>query len=139
MGKSYSQDLREKVLGAVDNGMSKMGAHRVYQVSRSTIDDWLVLREQTGALTPMARRAPVKGRVLSGEAFVEFAQRHAGKRLEDMAVAWQQEQGQQVSVMSFWRALRCQGNVAPKGWTRKKRVGVTQSAAKKNGASSSKP
>ena len=38
MGKSYSVDLRLRVLGAVDSGMSKMAAHKLFQVSRSTID-----------------------------------------------------------------------------------------------------
>jgi hypothetical protein len=52
-----------------------------------------------------------------------------------MAVAWEQEQGQKVSVMSFSRALRRVGNVSPdsaKGWTRKKRVGVIVSDANKS-------
>ena len=38
MGKSYSVDLRLRVVGAIDNGMSKMAAHQLFQVSRSTID-----------------------------------------------------------------------------------------------------
>jgi transposase len=75
MGKAYSQDLRERVLGAIDAGMSKMKAHRLYRVSRSTIDDWLLLREQTGALVALPGRPPVKERVLSGEAFADFAHR----------------------------------------------------------------
>ena len=44
MAKSYSVDLRLRVLGAVDKGMSKMAAHQLFQVSRSTSDDWLKLR-----------------------------------------------------------------------------------------------
>jgi len=107
--------------------MSKMEAHRVYRVSRSTLDEWLDLREQTGSLEPLPRRAPLKERVLSGEVFGEFARRQAGKTLGQMALAWEHEQGQQLSEMSFSRALRRVGNVAPKGLTRKKRVGVTAS------------
>lgn len=124
MGKNYSQDLRELILRAIDEGMSKMEAHRVYRVSRSTLDDWLSLREQTGAVTPLPRRAPVKQRVLSGEVFAEFAQRHAGQTLRQMALAWEAEQGQRLSLMAFSRALRRRGNVAAKGWTRKKELGL---------------
>jgi transposase len=131
MGKAYSQDLRERVIQSVDGGMSKMAAHRMYRVSRSTIDHWLGLRDQTGALRPLPPRQS-KTPVLSGEVFAEFARRHAGHKLEQMAQAWEKEQGQKVSVMSFSRALGRVGNVAPKGWTRKKRVGVTVSAVKKN-------
>ncbi len=136
MGKTYSLDLRERVVSAIDAGMSKMEAHRVYRVSRSTLDEWLDLREQTGGLVPLPRRAPVKERVLSGEVFAEFARRHAGHKLGQMAQAWEQEQGQRLSEMSFSRALRCVGNVAPKGLTRKKRVGVTASVVKTSASSS---
>jgi transposase len=132
MGKNYSEDLRERVLSSVDEGLSKMEVHRRYRVSRSTIDDWLHLREQTGSVRPLPRRGPAKERVLCGEVFAEFARRHAGQKLEQMALAWEQEQGQKLSTMSFSRALRRQGNVAPKGWTRKKRVGATPSAVPTN-------
>jgi transposase len=136
MGKSYSADLRKMVLSSLDGGMSKMEAHRLYRVSRTTLDDWLLLRQQTGDVAPLPRRAPVKERVLSGEVFAEFARRHAGQKLGQMAQAWEQEQGQSLSEMSFSRALRRVGNVAPKGWTRKKRVGVTKSVVKTSAPSS---
>lgn len=119
-----------------------MTAHRLYRVSRSTIDDWQRLRQQTGSVVPLARRAWCKGRVLSGPVFAEFAHRHTsshivthrhrGLKLDQMTLLWQQEQGQKWSEMSFSRALRRAGNVAPKGWTRKKRVGVTENAATTN-------
>jgi len=50
MGKPYSEDLRLRVLSALDGGMSKMKAHQSFSVSRSTIDDWLKLRERTGSV-----------------------------------------------------------------------------------------
>ena len=115
MGKTYSLDLRERVVRAIDEGMSKMEAHRVYRVSRTTLDDWLLLRRQTGDVAPLPRRASGKEGVLSGEVFVEFARRHAGHKLGQMAAAWEHEQGQKLSEMSFSVALRRVGNVAPKG------------------------
>ena len=124
MGKSYSQDLRLRVLQAIDDGMSKMTAHRTFLVSRSTIDDWQKLRAQTGTVAPQPRKEPEQPRALAGALFREFAGRHQGQTLEQMAVAWEQEQGRKLSVMSFSRALRCLG------WTRKKRVGVTKNATK---------
>ena len=136
MGKTYSLGLRERVVRAIDEGMSKMEAHRLYRLSRSTLDEWLDLREQTGAPVPLPRRAPLKERVLSGEVFGEFARRHAGHKLGQLAQAWEQEHGQRLSEMSFSRALRRVGNVAPKGLTRKKRVGVTASAARTSAPSS---
>jgi len=118
--------------------MSKLEAHRLYRVSRTTIDDWIGLRQQTGSLRPLPRRQS-KGCVLWGAVFSEFAQRHAGQKLGQMAAAWEQEQGQKLSLMTFSVALRRRGNVAPKGWTRKKRVGATANAVKKKEPNLSKP
>ena len=57
MFTGYSIDLRERVLQAVEEGMSKMAAHRTFHISRSTIDHWFALREQTGTLAPRPMRA----------------------------------------------------------------------------------
>lgn|SRR4028119_18268 len=131
MGKAYSEDLRLRVLEAIDDGMSKMTAHRTFRVSRSTIDDWQKLRAQTGTVAPQARKEPEQPRALAGAIFGEFAQRHQGQTLEQMALAWEQEQGRKLSVMSFSRALGCLG------WTRKKRVGATKNATNNSAPPSS--
>ncbi len=125
MGKAYSVDLRLRVLAAIDGGLSKMQAHKIFQISRSTIDDWLKLRAQTGSVqVPEPRRS---GRGLGAqEDFAAFAQRHQHSTLEQMRQAWQQETQQRVSIMSFSRALR-QHN-----YTRKKRVTFTANGAQKS-------
>ena len=115
MGKSYSVDLRLCVLGAIDGGLSKMQAHETFNISRSTIDDWLTLREQTGKVQVIAKRAGKKG-LHKNEAFEGFIVQHPHSTLEQMRVAWYQERKQNVSLMSFSRALRAMG------YTRKKRV-----------------
>ena len=129
MPKIYSIDLRERVLQSLDEGMSKMAAHRTFRVSRSTIEHWLALRAQTGSVRPRASRA---GRPswLRGEIFRAFVCRHADIKiqnatLDEMVQAWQHETGVSLSDMAFSRALRALG------WTRKKRVGVSASATKR--------
>ncbi len=127
MGKSYSVDLRLRVLGAVDGGMNKMTAHQLFEVSRSTIDDWIKLRSATGAVTDPPRQQRLVSRALSGTAFSEFAAAHQGATLGQMVLLWEQQHGAKLSAMSFSRAL---ARLGTKGWTRKKRVGVTGSAMK---------
>lgn len=113
----YSLDLRLRVLEAVDGGMSKMQAHNVFRVSRSTIDRWLEVREQTGrvcAKTNYRRgRAPALADMV---AFEEFVKRHQGCTLAQMAVSWEEETGVKLTLMPFSHALR------RIGYTRKKRV-----------------
>jgi transposase len=127
MGKAYSVDLRQRVLSALDNGMSKMQAHKTFQVSRSTIDDWLRLREQTGHLQDAPRQPRSTGHSLATQdGFVAFAQSHQHCTLEQMSVAWQQQTQQRFSGMSFSRALR------QHGFTRKERATSTGSGVSPN-------
>lgn len=132
MGKGYSVDLRLRVVEAIDVGMSKMQAHRIYGVSRSTIDDWLCLREETGSVQVIPSRAGRKG-LHRQEAFAEFVCRHQHSTLEQMRTAWHEEKQQKLSLMAFSRALRASG------YTRKKRVICTaKGETKKENASRSR-
>ena len=121
MGRSYSEDLRLKVLAAVDCGLSKMQAHRVFRVSRSTIDDWLHLRAEQGHVQT---KPPVRcrgGALGNACGFDEFVSRHSGCTLSQMSRAWEEERGQKLSANTFCVALRRHG------YTRKKRVFSTPS------------
>ena len=41
MGRPYSQDLRERVVGAVEGGLSRNQAAKRYKVAISTVIDWV--------------------------------------------------------------------------------------------------
>ena len=123
MGKSYSQDLRLRVLGALDEGMSQMEAHRVFGIRRSTIDEWLERRQETGAVAvkkpngapPAIADLSVFENFASGHSGCTLSG-HSGCTLDQMSQAWQKETGCKFSRNTFSRALR------KMGWTRKKRV-----------------
>ena len=112
--------------------MTKMTAHRTFRVSRSTIDDWVKLREQTGAVVAQPRIPPRRAAKLPDlEVVREFALRHTDKTLVQMVLLWQQETGQCVSDVTLGKAMK------KLGWTRKKSPGATWSETKPNGAPSS--
>ena len=56
--RAYSTDLRTKILAAVDGGMSKSEAARVFRVGISTIKRYAQQHRQTGSLAPR----PIPGR-----------------------------------------------------------------------------
>ena len=124
MGAPYSQDLRLRVLCAIDGGMSKMAAHKTFNISRSTLDDWLRLREQTGRVQANTtyRRGPAPA-LSDTPAVRSFVQKHQHSTLEQMALAWQQQSQQQLSCMTFSSTLR------RLGYTRKKRPISTKNDA----------
>jgi transposase len=122
----YSEDLRERVLRQVDSGESKMSAHKTFGVSRSTIDRWLTLRHRTGSLKANTayRRGPTPT-INDLEVFAAFAKRHNSCTLAQMALAWEQESGQKLSLMPFSLALR------RIGWTRKKELALPRTARRR--------
>ena len=48
MPAPYSYDLRQKVINAIDNGMSQTQASSIFKISRNTINIWLHRRRETG-------------------------------------------------------------------------------------------
>lgn len=92
---------------AVDGGLSKWRVHQVFGVSRSTIDDWLKLRAETGgvkAKTDYYRgRAPMVADTPELRAFLTA---HEGKTLAQLAAAWEAKQKQRVSVKTFHKTLQ---------------------------------
>jgi len=61
-GQSYSQDLRDRVLGAVDGGMTAREAAVIYKVSIAYIYKALIRRRLTGdvGINPGRGRSPRK-------------------------------------------------------------------------------
>ena len=55
-GQSYSEDLRGRVLAAVDGGLAARAAARVFRVSVSYIYKALIRRRRTGEVSASARR-----------------------------------------------------------------------------------
>jgi len=50
--KPYSEDLRRRIVAAVEGGMSKSEAARVFDVSLSSVKRYLRLAAHQGSLTP---------------------------------------------------------------------------------------
>lgn len=121
MGKAYSEDLRLKALSALDGGMKKKAVHQTFDIARSTLDDWIKLREQTGHVTPAPRVARTGRGFFNAALFENFALRHGHKTLGQMRLLWQQEHGPLLSEKTFSSWMQ------KIGWTRKKSRGYTPS------------
>lgn len=78
MSNPYSYDLRAKVIQAIDGGMRKTEASRVFKLSWNTIDLWLKRRGETGdykAKESYQKRYQPK--IADLEKFKEFASKNA--------------------------------------------------------------
>jgi transposase len=114
--KAYSTDLRERILRAVDDGLSKSEAARRFGVSRATVKRYFRHLRQTGSLAPKERRgpAPAIGPAQHGALRAQLAAA-PDATLAQHCATWEREQGTRVSVATMHRAI------ARLGWTRKKR------------------
>lgn len=105
--KAYSVDLRERVLAALDRGMSRAGVIEAFQVSKGSITRWLQARRDRGDLS--ARRPP--GRPATIRADHDAALRAQVETWPDATLAehaeqWNEDHGTTLSQWSLGRAIR---------------------------------
>jgi transposase len=114
--KAYSQDLRQRVLRAIDSGESQIETAVTFAVSVPTIKRYLRQRRETGHVLPKAipGRPARKGAVLQAHLRAQL-EAHPDATREEHCCLFQAEHGIAVSTASISRAR------AALGWTRKKR------------------
>jgi transposase len=123
MPAAYSDDLRQKVMTAIDRGEKKSHVSRMFNISRDTIDRWLKRRDTTGSVeAAMGYQRGHSHRIQDWEEFRAFAKKYGDKTQAEMAQLW----SGQMSERTMSRAL------ARIGWTRKKRPMVTENGMKTN-------
>ena len=124
--KAYAQDLRERVLRAVDQGYQRADIIKLFGVSRATIKRYLKQRRETGEMSvkPIPGRPPKKFASLQ-TGLVAQLETYADATLETHCQLWEHQQGVQVSTSTMSRAIR------RVGWTRKKRRWVPLKATKR--------
>src|SRR5271155_1200969 len=71
MPKPYSQDLRNRVIDAVERGeMSRRAAARRYEISESVAVKWLERVERHGSREPVGHGGPRGGQLMPHPAFL---------------------------------------------------------------------
>jgi len=115
-------ELKERVLGAIDEGMGKYEAHKIFKVARSTIDRWIELREKTGSLEVITDyvRGP-KPAIETNAETKAFFDEYQHKTLEQLRNLWFEEKGELLSDVTFSKTLRRMG------YTRKKNLSISRS------------
>jgi len=118
--KQYSGDLRERLLGAIDAGLSLAEATRLFGVGRSTIKRWQQ-RALTGDLAPTPRpgRTP---RIGPAQADALRAQVAAAPdaTLTEHCAQWAREHDVPVSRATMSRTIRRLGITLKKSPVRRR-------------------
>jgi transposase len=116
VGQAYSQDLRERVLSAVDGGLRVREAAPLFRVSVSYIYKALERRAATGATTPSARGGARRKVVLAGHeaALLGHLRDTPDATLGELRLWLFETRGVSISVGALWNGLD------RLGWTLKK-------------------
>jgi transposase len=106
-GKSYSQDLRARVLAAVDGGMAARSAASVFRVSVSYIYKALTRRRRTGEASASSRRGhrPRKLTPAQETALAAHITAHADITLATLQTWLLSEHGVWLSNGALWSAV----------------------------------
>lgn len=120
MGKPYSLDLRERIVGYVKQGHAARAAARVFGVSASSAVRFAAAHRRDGTVAPKAQgRAPgTAGKLAAQMGFlVERVEREPDVTLQELADALREARGVEVHLSSIHRAL------IRAGYSYKKRAG----------------
>lgn len=102
MPAPYSEDLRQKVIAAVDRGERKTDVSRMFNISRNTLDLWLLRQVETGSCRAKAKVAKPKTKISDWERFREFIKQHGGRTQNEIAKLW----GEGVTQQNISDAMR---------------------------------
>jgi transposase len=106
MGKPLSMDLRERVIAAVEGGLSTRQAAARFSVGIATAGAWARLKRATGAVSP-AKQGKPKGSVLDSHAGFIFAlvEEVPDITLEEIAERLSRQRGVTVVSTAVWKFL----------------------------------
>ena len=111
MGKSYSMDLRERIVAQVASGGSRRGAAKRFGVSDSCAIKLVARVERTGSAEPARQgRPPGGGKLAAHMAFlIEEVEARPDITLPELAARLEAERGVKVAAPSLSRALSAAG------------------------------
>ena len=121
--KSYSNDLRKRVVDARLSGMSVDEVSTTFQVSKDSVYRWVKQHKSMGSVAPKQRGGYKPPKITDMTKFEGFAKAHAHSTLTRMKEQWEGE----VSEMCISRTLK------RLGWTRKKNKRTTANATRQSG------
>ena len=115
MPSSYSEDLRQKAITAVERGERKTNVSQMFNISRNTLDLWLKRKEELGHCTAITHyQQGCHHKITDWERFREFAKQHGDKTQSQMAKLW----GDNVTQQNISDALH------KIGYSRKKNLWI---------------
>lgn len=106
MGKPYSLDLRERVVAAIEGGMSTRAAAARFSIGIATAGAWARLKRATGEVRP-AKQGKPKGSVLDAHTdfILDVLKKAPDTTLDEMVERLREERAVTVVRTAVWKFL----------------------------------
>ena len=107
MAKSLSIDLRERLVSAVDGGMTRRSAATRFGVAASTAIKWVDQWRRTGTVTPRPRGGDCRSERIEAHAeeILKLIEKAPDITLEAVAGHLHETHGLKVDPSTVWRLL----------------------------------
>src|SRR6476660_5473569 len=105
MAKALSVDLRERVVGAVDDGMSRHEAAAHYGVSPASAIRWCLLCKEQGDVSPKPQGGDRRSHRIEAHAgfLLDLVKREPDTTLEEMQTALREQKASAFGIGTLWR------------------------------------
>ncbi|WGJ61740.1 IS630 family transposase [Wolbachia endosymbiont of Frankliniella intonsa] len=89
MPAAYSYDLRKKAMEVLDEGESRETVAERFKIGRTTLWEWQQRKKETGDFqSKKLGNGGYNHKITDWNKFTEFAKKHGGKTLSEMAKLW---------------------------------------------------
>jgi transposase len=106
MARPYSLDLRERVVEAIEGGLSRREAAEVFGVSPSTAVKWMRRHQDSGSVAARAMGGDRRSRLGSERSFIEERLDAVNDlTIEELRATLREERGIVVGYGTVWRFL----------------------------------
>jgi transposase len=107
MARAYSQDLRERVIGAALGGLSARQAAARYGVGASTAIVWVRRARNTGEMAARRQGQPKRSKLDAHADFLlDLIEASCHISLNEMQACLQQERGVSAGIGTLWRFFK---------------------------------
>lgn len=122
MGKTLSEDLRVRVIAAVEGGMSRHAAAARFGVAVATAVRWLRAWRETGATTAKPKGGDLRSRRIEAYGSVIFAavEAQVDITLVELAELLRREHGASFAPSTLWRFFARHGVTLKKNRARQR-------------------
>jgi putative transposase len=110
MARPYSQDLRDRVVAAVEGGTSRREAARIFKVGISTVIHWVRRFRETGSAAAKPMGGDYSSRLKGERAWLlARIERDNDVTLEEIRAELKAERGIRVGYGTVWRFYASEG------------------------------